>query len=135
MKIILTPLKGILLAVTAFFLCAGAAVADDSDESALPESQQAPTAALPAGRLVFIDPETGERRAPTTREAQQLQESLGSSRALQTTPPATDPATDIIVKPDGSTMVRWNPRQRSRLAVEVGEDGQQRIGHTAGGEQ
>lgn len=77
-----------------------------------------------SGRLVFIDPHTGEPRAPTPEEAQALQDKVDAP--LRTTPPAP---VEIINLPDGSSMARVPNRQRSVLQIENDADGAPKVSH------
>lgn len=72
-------------------------------------------------RVLFIDPETGERRAPTAREAEALQNQLQHS--VEKAP------LQAIQRPDGSTMVYMNQRVRSVLQLEVRPSGDNAISH------
>lgn len=85
---------------------------------------QASSATVAASSRVFIDPETGERRAPKADDMRQMRRSA----ALLSSGPSTQQPVQVIHR-DGMRFVTVPPDRRTHLQAEIDERGQVRTYH------
>lgn len=95
-----------------------------AETTVIETATEAPQAVAPysAGLRVFIDPQTGE---PVVPPPAKRRESPLAVDSLQ----FSDHGLRRVVLPDGSDLVRLEGRFQSMLVLQVGEDGQVKIGH------
>lgn len=132
-----SPNAGFLVILMVFFVCVSCTM-DDSDRTvakensnkqAVPDNPQNQTLgeqtaqSMPADKQmrVFLDPETGEMRAPTETEAKALG-NADTEHDLKTTGEPQSVG-QPVVQPDGTVKLKLEDRHMKHKIVTVCEDG------------